>query len=122
RHPLDREPLTRGGGLHHLDAFGNDLEADVVARQDSDAQCHSSTVMPRSSTSRFQLAISSLSQPLASSSEACRGAIIPPRANASCMSATVIALRKAWRSVSTISGATADGANAATHCAARMPG
>src|SRR6266498_1337646 len=36
--PIDREPGLRGGGPHDLDAFGNDLEADVVAGQDSDFQ------------------------------------------------------------------------------------
>ncbi len=93
--PCDLEPLARGGGLHDLDAFGNNLEADVVAEQDSDTQGHSSTVMPRSSTSCFQLAISSRSQPLGSSSQACGGTTMPPRANASCSAGTVIAFKKA---------------------------
>ncbi len=40
RPPLDLKPLAGGGGLHHFDALGNDLEADVVARQDPDLQAH----------------------------------------------------------------------------------
>src|SRR5947209_4088054 len=38
--PLDLKPLAGGGGLHHLDALGNDLEPDVVTRQDPDLQAH----------------------------------------------------------------------------------
>src|SRR5436190_20066795 len=40
RPPLDLKPLAGGGDLHHLDAFGNDLEPDVVTRQDPDLQAH----------------------------------------------------------------------------------
>src|SRR5882757_6823749 len=89
--PVDGEALACGRGLHHLDAFRNDFEADIVAEQDSDTQCHSSTVIPMSSTSRFQLAISSRSQPLGSSSQFRCGTTMPQRANASCSSGTVIA-------------------------------
>src|SRR5262249_41247023 len=122
RSPVDVEPLPRGGCLHHLDAFRNDFETDVVAQQDTDLQAQSSTRMPVSSTSRFQLAISALSQPLASSSAVRRGTSIPPRAKAACISGTLIAATNALRSVSMMSGGTADGAKAATHCAARTPG
>jgi len=38
RLPVDREPDARGGGLHDLDGLRNDLEADVVAEQNSDFQ------------------------------------------------------------------------------------
>src|SRR6266446_10874777 len=102
RPPLDVEPLARGGGLHYLDTFRNNFEADVIAQQDADLQAHSSTMMPVSWTSRFQLAISSRSQPLASSSADRRGTSIPPRANASCISGTPIATTNALRSVSMI--------------------
>ena len=95
RLPLDLEPLARGGRLHHLDAFRNDFEADVVAQQNSNSQAHSSTTMPTSSTSRFQFAISFRSQPWGSSSEDCGGTTIPPRSKASRMSGTVIALTNA---------------------------
>src|SRR5947207_11025544 len=122
RPPLDVEPLARGGGLHYLDTFRNNFEADVVAQQDADLQAHSSTTMPVSWTSRFQLAISSLSQPLASSSADCRGTTMPPRAKASCISGPLIAAMNALRNVAIMSAGTADGAKAATHCAARMPG
>src|SRR6478672_815675 len=91
RPPLDVEPLARGGGLHYLDTFRNNFEADVVAQQDADLQAHSSTTMP-------------------------------PRAKASCISGTLIAAMNALRSVAIMSAGTADGAKAATHCAARMPG
>src|SRR5262249_42912205 len=116
RPPLDIEPLAPGGHLHHLDAFGNDLEADVVARQDSDLQAHSSTTIPVSSTSRFQLAISSRSQSLGSASADGRGTSIPPRAKASCIPGTPIAATNALCSTVLMSAGTPAGAKAATHC------
>src|SRR5262245_36236622 len=121
RPQLDVKPLAGGGGLHHLDAFGNDFQPDVVARQDPDLHAHSSTTMPVASTSRFQLAICSRSQPLGSASADGRGTIIPPRAKASCISGKRIAATNALCSVAMISAGTADGAKAACHCAARMP-
>src|SRR5581483_1840475 len=36
--PLDLEALARGGRAHDLDAFGHDLEPDVIAQQDADLQ------------------------------------------------------------------------------------
>src|SRR5262245_60456259 len=84
--PVDVEAFARGGCLHHLDAFRNDFEADVVAEQNSNLQRQSSTTMPVSSISRFQLAISSRSQPLGSSSHDWRGTTMPPRTKASCIS------------------------------------
>ena len=36
--PLDLKPCFGGGGFHHLDRFGDDLETDVVAVHDSDFQ------------------------------------------------------------------------------------
>ena len=95
RLPFDLEPLARGGGLHHLDALWNDFEADIIAQQDSNSQAHSSTTMPTSSTSRFQLAISFRSHALGSSSEVRVGTTMPPRSKASCVSGAVIALAKA---------------------------
>src|SRR6476661_302931 len=91
RLPLDLQALARGGRLHHLDAFRNNFEADVVAQQDSNSQAHSSTTIPTSSTSRFQFVISFRSQPRGSSSEDCDGTTIPPRSKASRMSGTTIA-------------------------------
>src|SRR5262249_40400816 len=82
---------------------------------DTDLQAQSSTTMPVSSTSRFQLAISALSQPLASSSAVRRGTSIPPRAKAACISGTLIAATNALRSVSMMSAGTADGAKPAAH-------
>src|SRR5215510_10468253 len=36
--PLDIEAFARRGRRHHLDAFRNDFEADIVAEQNSDLQ------------------------------------------------------------------------------------
>src|SRR6266511_6200062 len=110
RPPVDIEPLARRRGLHHLDAFGNDFEADVIARQDCDLQAHSSTTIPVSSTSRFQLVISSRSQALGSASADPRGTSIPPRAKASCNSGTLIAATNAVSSIAMMAAGTPDGA------------
>src|SRR5262249_47059366 len=40
RPPLDREPGSRGSGLHDLHAFRDHLEADVVALEDAELQRH----------------------------------------------------------------------------------
>ena len=36
--PFDGKPGLGGGGLHHLDGFRNDFEADIVAEQYSNFQ------------------------------------------------------------------------------------
>ena len=50
--PLDEKALARGGRLHHLDAFRNHFEPDVVAEQDADLQPNSS---PHSKPLKFDL-------------------------------------------------------------------
>src|SRR6516164_8256092 len=70
--PVDKEPGAPGRLLHHLHAFRNDLEADVIAQKNRDLQRHhSSTTMPSSSTILLQPAISRCSQACESPSEAC---------------------------------------------------
>jgi hypothetical protein len=41
RPPFDLQALACCSGFHHLDAFRNDFEPDVVAEQDADLQAHS---------------------------------------------------------------------------------
>ena len=78
-----------GRGLHHLDAFRNDFEADVVAEQNSDLQCR----FPRGTRSYSLLELMMLASGMsrrqgppslpsarlcASSTEDCCGTTMPP--------------------------------------------
>src|SRR4029453_17774331 len=53
RPPFDIEPRTRGGCLHHLDAFRYDFETDVIAQQNSNLQSTFSKPPVRSSVAVY---------------------------------------------------------------------
>ena len=99
RLPVDREAGARGRRLHHLDAFRDDFEPDVVAEQNSDLQrrspplrstrraAHSSMTMFASveipPPGRHLVPQPGLARRRATPG---RGATMPPLWNASCIS------------------------------------